>query len=55
MREDVNVSNEERGKQDAEMGTLLSSLRIIIHSSCQRGSQDKVDGKKKSNREGKKK
>jgi hypothetical protein len=31
---------------------LLSSLKIVMHSSCQRRCHGKVDGKKKSDGEG---
>jgi hypothetical protein len=33
---------------------LLSSLKVVMHISCQKGSHGKADGKKKSDREGKK-
>jgi hypothetical protein len=55
--EDVNVSNVREMWAGCRKGDLplLSSLRVVIHSSCQKGLHDKADGKKKSDGEAKKK
>jgi hypothetical protein len=49
MMEDVNVSNVREGWPGCCKGDipLLSSLKVVMHGSCQRVCHGKVDGKKK--------
>jgi hypothetical protein len=49
MMEDVNVSNVRERLTGYWKGDLplLSTLRVVMHSSCHRGSHGKADGKKK--------